>query len=431
MKTVVVGVGLLLTVFTEALHSQELPELERELSSLLLQSAAKKRFVGLSVLVLTREGQRFEKHMGYRDIAAKLMPNADTLYEIGSLSSVFTRLAVATQSRITPDEPISKYLPGEVRSPQPYGDEYSILNLMTHTAFTVEHPCTIRAKNPEQPVCHGIDLEAGHKNPYGVGTRATTYAFVHEYAYSVDDFPWSYPVPGTFRTYSNVSLGLVGELLADAHDVSYEHYVKTKILEPLAMNRTTITLPCYQTGTCPNVAVPHLRDPRTKTWQPWHPYTMPGLPGAGAMLSTLQDLGKFLAANLTPETSPLQAIIEAGQQPLPDVTVTHNSNLCIQGESPGTNFCNPYELMYNYAWQPQRAGDYFFHHSGRTTGSEAMVMFAEDRSAGVVVLSNSSQIAVPEQDQYHLPELVAKCALQILDKIAGDPDACLELKMKP
>lgn len=423
------GASLLLTVFCSEAYSQKLPKLEKDLTSLLVQSVAKKRFVGLSVLVLTKDGGRYEQHMGYRDSSKRLAPDADTLYEIGSLSKVFTRLAVASQSVINPEDPISRHLPEAVRSPRPFGEEYSILNLMTHHAFTVEHPCTIRAQNPGQPVCHGIDPKAGHKDPYGGGSREKTYAFVDEYAHSVDDFPWSYPAPGTFRRYSNVSLGLVGELLADAHDVSYEHFIKTKLLEPLSMTRTTITLPCYETHTCLNVAVPHLRDPKTGEWQPWWPYTMPGLPGAGAMLSSLQDLGKFLAANMAPETTPLQQVIEQGQKSLPDVTVAHNSNTCRQGENPETNFCNPHTLLYNYAWQPQKVGESYLYHGGRTTGSEATVMFTEDRSAGVVVLSNSSQIAVPEQEQYHLPDLVAKCALELLNKIAGK--ACLELKLKP
>lgn len=433
MARVFVGASFMLAAmgFGGGAFGQELPKLEKDLTSLLVQSVAKKRFVGLSILVLTKDGGRYEQHMGYRDLERRLEPNADTLYEIGSLSKVFTRLAVASQSRIGANDLLSQHLPASVRSPKPFGEEYSILNLMTHTAFTVEHPCTVRADDPKRPVCHGIDPKAGHKNPYGVGTRETTYAFVNEYSHSIDDFPWSYPVPGTFRTYSNVSLGLVGEVLADAHDVSYEQFIKTKLLKPLGMTRTTITMPCYQNHSCPNVADPHLRNPETKLWQPWLPFTMPGLPGAGAMLSSLKDLGQFLAVNMAPEHSPLEPVITLGQSLLADVTVTHNSNICIQGETPETNLCNPYELRYNYAWQPQRVGEATFYHEGRTTGSEAIIMFTEDRSAGVVVLTNSSQIALPEGVRYHLPELVAKCALQMLGKVAAKPDACVELKLKP
>lgn len=420
----------LLAGFAGLAQGQGLPKLEKDLTSLLIQSVAKKRLVGISVLVVEKGKGRYTKHLGYRDAAKKLAPNDDTIYEIGSLSKVFTRLAVASQDAIHPDDPISQHLPNDIRVPMPHEQEYSVMDLMTHTGFIVEHPCIIRAANPKKPVCHGIDPKVGFKNPYGIGTRAKTYDFVIEYSHAVDDFPWSFPKPGVFRRYSNVGIGLVGELLAETYNVSYEHFIATKLLKPLGMTRTAITLPCEQTKSCTNVAVPHLLDPSSKTWQPWPRFTMPGMPGAGAMLSSLKDLGKFLQANLAPETSSIQALIEQGQSRLPDVTVLHNSNICKPGESPENNFCNAQKLVYNYAWQPQNLADNYLYHEGRTTGSEAFIMFTADRSAGVVVLKNGSQIAVADDQRYHLPELVGKCALQMLGKIAKKPDACIALKLK-
>lgn len=436
--------------------AQSFPKMEKDLTSLLIQSQAKKRFVGLSVLVLSKkqkpeakglggwsssfftsftdDGQyhQYKKHFGYRDSGRSKAPDDQTIYEIGSITKVMTRLAIASQTLIQPDDVLSEHLPPDIRTPLPHEQEYSILDLLTHTAFTVEHPCIIRAADPKTPVCHGIDPKSGLKDPYGKGSRSKTYDFVMEYSSAIDDFPWSFPKPGVFRTYSNVGVGLVGELLGQAHDVSYEHYVKTKLLEPLGMNRTMITLPCGQSegSPCPNVADPHLYNFESKTWQPWPRFTMPGLPGAGAMHSSLADLGTFLRATLTPESSPLPVLMAKGGEYLEEVTVKHNSNICKPGETPAKNFCNAEKMVYNYAWQPQRLGERFLYHGGRTTGSESIMMFSADRSAGVVVLVNGSQIAVPEAKRYHLPYLVARCALQMLGKIAKKPDACIELKLK-
>lgn len=410
-------------------------KLKKDLTSLLVQSQAKKRFVGLSVLVVVKQPDgnfaEFKQHMGYRDHGQTKAPDDDTIYEIGSISKVLTRLAVASQSLVKPEDVLSQHLPPDIRSPRPNDQEYTIEDLMTHTGFIVEHPCTVRASDPKTPVCHGVDMSVGFKDPYGKGSRSSTYDFVLEYSYSVDEFPWSYPSPGTFRTYSNVGIGLVGELVAQAHDVSYEHYLKTKILHPLGMMRTQITMPCVAEQSCTNLADPHLFNPENGTWQPWSRFNMPGLPGAGAVRSSLSDMGKFLRANLTPEGTEIADILTQGQAPLSDVTVKHNSNICKKGETPRKNLCNADKLLYNYAWQPRGVDQNYLYHGGRTTGSEAMILFTQDRSAGAVVLKNGSQIAVTEDTRYHLPDLVARCALQMIGKISKDPqDACLVLKLK-
>src|SRR5215469_13552110 len=61
--------------------------------------------------------------------------DADTIFEIGSISKVFTSLVLAdmvNRKEVTLDDPAAKYLPENVRMPERSGKSITLLDLSTH-----------------------------------------------------------------------------------------------------------------------------------------------------------------------------------------------------------------------------------------------------------------------------------------------------------
>src|SRR5262249_62315271 len=94
--------------------------------------------------------------------------------------------------------------------------------------------------------------------------------------------------PGAQWEYSNLGAGLLGHALACHAGMSYEQLVKTRILDPLGMMSTTITLTADQRR---RLATAY--DETLHTVSFWD---FDALAGAGALRSTADDLLTFAAA---------------------------------------------------------------------------------------------------------------------------------------
>ena len=66
------------------------------------------------------------------DISKGLKPDSDTLYEIGSISKAFTRIALAGQSEIKLDDNIEISSIVGPYVPKPHGESITIEHLITH-----------------------------------------------------------------------------------------------------------------------------------------------------------------------------------------------------------------------------------------------------------------------------------------------------------
>ena len=108
--------------------------------------------------------------------------------------------------------------------------------------------------------------------------------------------------PGSQVEYSNVGVGLLGHALALRAGMSYEDLLRRRILEPLGMTNTGITLSAEQNA---RRATGH--NPRLLPVPPW---TGGVIAPTGGISSTAADVLKFAAAVLDPK-SPLKAAFAA------------------------------------------------------------------------------------------------------------------------
>ena len=228
-----------------------------------------KRGVGIVVGIVDGNGTRIISH-GVAHVDRKVALDGDAIFEIGSITKTFTAVLLAdmvARGEVKLDDPISKYLPKSVKSPMVDGREITLEQLSRHTSGLPRLPTNMAPK----------DLA----NPYADYTVEQLYAFLNNYKPTLPS--------GNRVAYSNLGVGLLGHLLSLRAGMSFEALVKARILTPLNMNSSGITItPAMQkhmtTGHHQRLPVPY--------------WDLPTLAGAGALRSSANDMLKYLATNM-------------------------------------------------------------------------------------------------------------------------------------
>jgi CubicO group peptidase (beta-lactamase class C family) len=322
-----------------------------EISAILQQRInQEKQSVGIVVGVIDESGDSPTERLcqriiayGNRDQANSCPVNGNTLFEIGSITKVFTTLVLANlveQGTLKLGDRISTLLPDAVKVPTRNGQEISLLHLATHTSGLPHLPDNF--------------APADMSNPYVDYSVEQLYAFLSNYQLPRDI--------GSQYEYSNLGTGLLGHLLSLKTGMDYETLVKTQITQPLQMHDTGIQLTAEQHT---RFATGH-----NALGQPVPCWDLPTLAGAGALRSTATDLLKFLAANLQLGSSPLNPILQT----------THAVQT--QTGTPGMAIALGWHLLNHHEAE-------IIFHDGGTGGFRSFLGFVNQKRLGVVVLSNS------------------------------------------
>jgi serine-type D-Ala-D-Ala carboxypeptidase/endopeptidase len=112
-----------------------------------------KQSVGIVVGVLDAKGRRIVAY-GSLENGDKRPLDGDTVFEIGSITKVFTSLLLADMAQrgeVRLDDPIAKYLPPSVKVPERAGRQISLVDLATHTSGLPRMPANFRPKDPANP----------------------------------------------------------------------------------------------------------------------------------------------------------------------------------------------------------------------------------------------------------------------------------------
>ena len=269
--------------------------------------------------------------------------DGDTIFEIGSLSKVFTALLLADmvqRHEVSLEDPAAAYLPDSVRLPARDGRVITLLDLATH-----------RSGLPSLP---GNLVPQDLRNPYAGYSVENLYQFLNGYTLPRD--------PGSGYEYSNLGAGLLGHVLGCRAGVDYETLVRTRITEPLGMPDTAITL---SASMAQRMAIGH-----DALLVPVSNWDMPTLAGAGALRSSINDLMTFLEACLGYRESPLAPAMSAMLDVRRPV-----------GSTP---------LAVGLGWHRLGTGAW---HSGGTGGFRSFMGFDPNKRSGVAVLANAFTLA--------------------------------------
>jgi serine-type D-Ala-D-Ala carboxypeptidase/endopeptidase len=350
-KRIVVGLSLVL--LAHACAGAELPD--KDIRAILADRIdVQRKGVAIVVGVIDPSGRRT---VAYASAKAGEGPvDANTVFEIGSVTKVFTSLLLADavqHGEVALTDPVSKYLPPNVKVPERGGKKITLVDLATHTSGLPRMPTNHHPKDPG--------------NPDADYTVAQLYEFLSSVELTRDI--------GSKYEYSNLGVGLLGHALARRAGTDYETLVRTRILEPLGMKSTAITLSKSMKE--------HLTPGHDGELHKVSNWDIPTLAGAGALRSTANDLLTFLAANIGIEKSPLapaMAAMIAARRP------TGNPNLEIA-----------------LGWHIRtRDGHEIIWHNGGTGGYRTWIGFEPKSRTGVVVLSNTSTDAGADDIGLHL-----------------------------
>lgn len=342
MKKAYAGtIGLVIAAVALAVFGAE--DLSELRSLLLNRTDETHQAVGIVSGLVDATGQRFVA-AGATAPGGTAAPDAGTLFEIGSITKVFTSLVLAdmvVRGEVKLDDPVAKFLPEAVKVPSRNGREITLLDLSNQVSGLPRLPDKFKPADPG--------------DPYANYDPARLYEFLSGYTLTRGI--------GEKFEYSNLGVGLLGHALARKAGVGYEELVRRRVLRPLGMTDTTMTLTEAQTKRLAMGTNPALRPVAN-----WH---FDALAGAGALLSTSRDMLKFLTAAMGLRETPLRRAFE----------------LMLEKRRP-TGVPDLDIAMGWHIWT--RYGREIVWHNGGTGGYRSFAGFDPKTQTGVVVLCNTS-----------------------------------------
>ena len=309
--------------------------------------------VGAMVGIIDLHQQKHIYSFGTKKLNTTDPPDENTTFDIGSLTKTFTAVMAANmyiEGKIE-DDIISHHLPSEeVTMPMKDGVEITFTHLLTHTSGLPRSPHQEGSVFPLPP---GYDEE----NPYAAYTTPQVYDYLSNYCYL--EF-----TPGTWWLYSNTAVGLAGHVLGLIDGTSYETILKRDFFDVLEMDNSSLFLTETQML---NMADGH--DGNKKQV----PFFIANdiFQGAGMIKSTLNDMLKYLDANLRLVNSPLQPAMELTFQ-----TIMHQGSMGDQG------------LIWLIL--ELEDGQEIIYMAGNTNGHSSYMAFNRTLSTGAVILFNIS-----------------------------------------
>ncbi|OPZ08809.1 MAG: Beta-lactamase [candidate division BRC1 bacterium ADurb.BinA292] len=210
------------------------------------------------------------------------VPDAETLFEIGSITKTFTGALLARMAGIGEvglDDPVQLYLDGLTTAPQVGPEPIRLWHLATHTSGLP------RIMN------HTAGQALFGDNPYANITPAMIYEWLGEVRLKAP--------PGETSEYSNMGMGLLGHVLALRAGTGYETLLRERILWPLRMQQTVIALDAAQSERlAPGYRRRALKLPLVADFKRVPAWDMPHLEGMGALRSNVGDMLTWVEANL-------------------------------------------------------------------------------------------------------------------------------------
>lgn len=296
--------------------------------------------VGLSIGIL-RNGMIHTYNYGETAIGNGKMPDANSLFEIGSITKTFTSLLLAyyvNEGKVNLTDPITKYLPDSISSNKEL-QNVTLLTLSNHTSGL--------PRLPDNFENHSSDLY----DPYKDYNKQYLFSYLKSCKLATK--------PGDTYLYSNMAVGLLGTILEGVSGKSFEQMVDEIICKPLNMQSTAQHLTPALSQRF--VTVYNENGKVTSAWN------FSVLAPCGALRSTVNDLLTYAKANIAKSDSKLSKAFELTHQ----ITFSKDVKL-------------------GMAWHIIVVNnvEYYFHDGG-TYGSSSFLAFNIEKNIAIVVLSNA------------------------------------------
>ena len=291
----------------------------------------------LSLAIIENGGVKF---IGVERISdtMKVLDNQQNIFEIGSISKVFTSVLLANfidKQMLSLDSHIQDLLPFPIKTEQ----TITLKHLANHTAGLPRLPTNMNLATVD-PL-----------NPYKEYSEQKLKEYLTQQVELTQD-------PGKKYAYSNLGAGLLGYILSQQAQKDYEYLLNEYIFDQYKMTNSS-----SQRQKLSNKMIKGLNaeGQEVPNWD------LSVLVGAGGILSTTEDLSKFALAQFNTDDK----VLELARKP----TFTVNKNLDI---ALGWHILNKGEDG-TWHW-----------HNGGTGGYTSSMAIDMDKKNAVIILSNVS-----------------------------------------
>jgi serine beta-lactamase-like protein LACTB len=173
---------------------------------------------GLSVAVIDDQSVVWAKGFGHADLAGTRLVGPDTVFRVGSVSKLFTDIAVmqlVEEGKLDLDADVTKYLP-DFKPNNQSGKAITLRQLMAHRSGLLREPPVGNYFDPDSP------------------SLAKTVA-------SLNKVPLVYE-PGARTKYSNAAVAVVGQIVERVDGRPFAQAVRERVLVPLGMTASDFEL---------------------------------------------------------------------------------------------------------------------------------------------------------------------------------------------
>lgn len=305
-----------------------------------------------NVLVAEKGNIVFEKSYGFANEKTKEKLNAQSVFELASVSKQFTAMAIVLlqkQGKLRYDEKISKYLP-ELS----FFGNVTIRNLLNHTGGLPDY----------------MDLLDKKWNKTKI---ATNQDIINQFAKYKPSVSFS---PNEKWEYSNTGYALLAAIIERVSKKLYEDFLQTAVFKPLKMNNTFVYRRRYKPQRVTNYALGYETDSIGNKVLPddfgkeYYIYFLDGIVGDGMVNSNTKDLLKWDRALYTNQ-------------------IINNDDRNLIFSAAKTK--NVKETPYGFGWMIKQYEKYgkVVNHSGGWAGYVSFIERHLDNDKTIIILQNN------------------------------------------
>lgn len=319
---------------------------------------------GVAVGIVRAGEVIFAKGSGLRDIEAKRPVTEKTLFAIGSATKAFTTAVMGTladEGKLEWDKPVRTIMPEFALQDASAGERITPRDLVTHRSGLPRH-----------------DLMWYNS----VATRAEVVSRLRYLEPSAD-------LRQKFQ-YNNLAFITAGCLVEKITGTTWEEQVRSRLLGPLGMSRTNLSVADSQKDD--DFAQAYQRSEGVVSKMAFRDISLAG--PAGSINSSVEDMLKWVRLHLSKDGVVDGKAVLSG----PMLEQLHRPVMIVSGEDPESG-----EIPIGYAlgwFVDVYRGHRRVHHGGNIDGFSALVLTMPEDDIGMVVLTNLN--ATP------LPDIIAK-----------------------
>jgi CubicO group peptidase (beta-lactamase class C family) len=334
------------------------------------------RFPGIAIAVVQDDRVSYLAAHGVKRVGGDDPVSPDTLFEIGSTTKAFTTTALALladEKKLDWDDPVRKHVPW----------------------FHLDDACGDALVTLRDIVSHRTGL--GRRDELWDAARYSRTEFLRR----IGSLPLSRPFRSSYQ-YSNMLYVLAGEVVASVSGMPWEAFVRSRLFEPLGMQRSAISLAEWNAA---DHAIGHYLDRAQDriAVQVFNDYE--NIAPAGAIKSSARDMAQWLRFQLAGGALDGKSLLSSEA-----LAETRRPHFPLQ---PDPELTETNLQSYALGWiVSDYRGTLLVSHGGALNGFRAQVALLPRLRAGVVVLANAG-----------LGRGVTAARNAILDELLGLPPA--------